>query len=166
MNRGGKMPKYNNGFTLIELMIVIAIIWILSTMAMPSFQDQMIRTQVKEAFNLAEIAQNGVEEYYKEKKTLPKNNAMAGLPVSEKIIGNFVSDIKVSNGVINITLGNRVNKNVFGKIISIRPAIVKDAPVVPITWVYGYATVPKGMTVIGDNASDILPRHLPVKCRF
>lgn len=160
------MPKYNNGFTLIELMIVIAIIWILSTMAMPSFQDQMIRAQVKEAFNLAEIAQKGVEEYYKEKKTFPKNNAMAGLPVSEKIIGNFVSDVKVSNGVINVTLGNRINKNVLGKKISIRPAIVKDAPVVPITWVYGYASVPEGMTVIGDNASDILPRHLPVNCRF
>ena len=160
------MPKNNDGFTLIELMIVIAIIWILSTMAMPSFQDQVIRTQVREAFNLAEIAQKGVEEYYKEKKSLPKNNAMAGLPVSEKIIGNFVSDVKVSNGVINITLGNRINKNVFGKIISIRPAIVKDAPVVPITWVYGYASVPEGMTVIGDNRSDILPRHLPVNCRY
>ena len=160
------MPKNNYGFTLIELMIVIAIIWILATMAMPSFQDQVIRTQVEEAFSLAEVAQKGVEEYYKEKKVLPKNNAMAGLPAPEKIIGNFVSEVKVSDGVIDITLGNRVNKNVSGKIISIRPAIVKDAPVVPITWVYGYASVPNGMTVIGDNASDILPRHLPVKCRY
>jgi type IV pilus assembly protein PilA len=147
-------------------MIVIAIIMILATMATPSWQDQVIRTQVKEAFSLAEVAQKGVEEYYKEKKVFPKNNAMAGLPESEKIIGNFVSEVKVSDGVINITLGNRVNKNVLGKTISIRPAIVKDAPVVPITWIYGYASVPKGMTVIGDNASNMLPRHLPVNCRY
>ena len=158
--------KNKNGFTLIELMIVIAIIWILTTMAMPSFQDQMIRTQVKEAFNLAEIAQNGVEEYYKEKKKFPENNARAGLPEPDKIIGNFVTKVDISNGVINITLGNRVNKNVSGKKITIRPAIVKNAPVVPITWVYGYASVPEGMTVTGENSTDILPRHLPVNCRY
>lgn len=156
----------NNGFTLIEMMIVIAIIWILTTMAMPSFQDQMIRTQVKEAFNLAEIAKDGVEEYYKIRKIFPKDNEIAGLPSPDKIIGNFVTKVDISNGVINITLGNRVNKNVFGKIITIRPAIVKDAPIVPITWVYGYASVPDGMTVIGDNSTDILSRHLPVNCRY
>lgn len=161
----GKM-KNSYGFTLIELMIVIAIIWILTTMAMPSFQDQMIRTQVKEAFNLAEIAKHGIEEYYKEKKKFPEDNAKAGLPAPDKIIGNFVTKIDVSDGVINITLGNRVNKNVFGKRISIRPAIVKDAHVVPITWVYGYASIPEGMSVTGENSTDILPRHLPVNCRF
>jgi type IV pilus assembly protein PilA len=160
------MLKNSYGFTLIELMIVIAIIWILTTMAMPSFQDQAIRAQVEEAFGLAEVAQKSVEDYYKAKKDFPKNNAMAGLPVPEKIIGNFVTAIKVSDGVINITLGNRVNKNVSGKIITVRPAIVKGEPVVPITWVYGYASVPGGMTVIGENTSDILPRHLPVNCRY
>ena len=158
--------KNNNGFTLIELMIVIAIIWILTTMAMPSLQDQMIRTQVKEAFNLAEIAKSGIEEHYKEKKKFPEDNAGAGLPAPEKIIGNFVTNVDISNGVINITLGNRVNKNVLGKKITIRPAIVKDAPVVPITWVYGYASVPAGMTVTGENSTDILARHLPVSSRY
>ena len=158
--------KNNKGFTLIELMIVIAIIWILTTMAMPSFQDQMIRTQVKEAFNLSEIAKHGIEEYYKEKKKFPEDNAKAGLPAPDKIIGNFVTNVDISNGVINITLGNRVNKHVLGKKITIRPAVVKDAPVVPITWVYGYASVPEGMTVTGKNSTDILSRHLPINCRY
>jgi len=133
---------------------------------MPSFQDQMIRTQVKEAFNLAEIAKDGIEEYYKEKKKFPEDNTRAGLPAPDKIIGNFVTNVDISNGVINVTLGNRVNKHVSGKKISIRPAIVKDAPIVPITWVYGYASVPDGMTVIGENSTDIFSRHLPVNCRY
>ena len=67
---------------------------------------------------------------------------------------------------LDITLGNRINKNVEGKTVTVRPAIVKDEPKVPIAWVAGYASVPKGMTVIGKNGSSILPRHLPVYARF
>ncbi|MCD4743507.1 MAG: pilin [Desulfobacteraceae bacterium] len=160
------MKQNNTGFTLIELMIVIAIMGILATMALPSFQDQIIRTQVKEAFNLSEFAKDSIEEYYKAKKLFPKNNAAAGLPTPEKIIGNYVTSITVNYGVINITLGNRVNLNVADKVISIRPAIIKGEPSVPIAWVYGFASIPNGMIVKGDNKSTILPRHLPVYCRY
>ena len=160
------MKTNNTGFTLIELMIVISIIGILATMAMPSFQDRVIRAQVKEAFQLATIAQNGIEEFYRAKGMFPKNNAAAGLPLSGKIIGNYVSDVEVSKGAIHITLGNRVNRHVSGKIISIRPAVVRDAPIVPIAWVYGYAGTPDGMTVVGENKSSVLPVHLPVNCRY
>ncbi len=160
------MLKDNSGFTLIELMIVISIISILATMALPSFQDQIIRTQVEEAFNLSVFAMDGIEDYYKAKKSFPKNNVAAGLPDPKKIIGNYVTNIIIEDGVINITLGNRINMNVAGKIISIRPAIVKGEPLVPIAWVYGFASVPKGMMVNGENKSNILPRHLPVNCRY
>ncbi len=160
------MKKNDHGFTLIELMIVISIIGILATMALPSYQDRVIRTQAKEAFNLAEIAKTGIENYYKAKKSFPSDNMATGLPKPEKIIGNYVKSVKVTRGVIDITLGNRVNKNVYDKIISIRPAIVKNAPIVPIAWIYGYASVPEGMTVIGTNNSNILPRQLPVNCRY
>jgi type IV pilus assembly protein PilA len=72
------MRKGNSGFTLIELMIVISILSILATMALPSFQDRIIRTQVKEALNLSEIAKKGIEEYYNAKGDFPENNASAG----------------------------------------------------------------------------------------
>ena len=99
------MKLRNNGFTLIELMIVIAMMSILATMALPSFQDRIIRTQVKEAFNLAEVAQDNIADYYKSRKKFPKNNAAAGLPVPEKMIGNYVEGVKVTNGVIEVKLG-------------------------------------------------------------
>ncbi len=156
------MKTQTKGFTLIELMVVVAVIGILATMALPSFQDRVIRSQVEEALNLAKIAQAGVEEFYRAKRVLPVNNTEAGLPLPQKIIGNYVVHVAVNNGAIDITLGARINKNADGAVISIRPAIVSDAPIVPIAWIYAYASVPEGMTVKGENQSTIPPRFLPV----
>ncbi len=160
------LQNRSNGFTLIELMIVISIIGILATMALPSFQDRVIRTQVTEGIALAEIAKKGVEDYYKVKGKLPENNAQAGLPEMQKIIGNFVKTVQVDHGAVAIQFGNRINRNASGKILTLRPAIVKDAAIVPIAWVCGYATVPDGMIAIGKNTSDLSPRHVPVDCRY
>lgn len=160
------MIRKTRGFTLIELMIVIAIIGILSTMALPSFQDRAIRAQIEEAFSLAQMVQRGVVDFYNAKKRMPANNRQAGLPAPEKIVGNYVTDIRVTDGAIDITLGNRINQHVMGKIITLRPAIVDKEPRVPIAWVGGYASVPKGMTVLGENHTSVLHRHLPVAYRF
>ncbi len=160
------MSKANQGFTLIELMIIISIISILTTMALPSYQDQIIRSQIKEAFNLAHIACTEIETFYKTNTTFPKNNKAAGLPAPEKLIGNYVKQVIVTNGVINVTLGNRINRHVLDKVVTIRPAIVENEPKVPISWVYGFASVPQGMKVIGKNNSTVLARHLPINCRY
>ncbi len=162
-----KMGRSRQGFTLIELMIVIAIMGILSTIAIPSYQDRVIRAQLEEAFNMAEFAQKGVEDHYKETQKLPSDNAAAGLPPAEKIVGNYVTGLTIGQGgVINISLGNRANKNIVGKTVSLRPAVVEDAPTVPIAWVVGQASVPKGMTVLGENKTDVLLRHLPMNGRY
>ncbi len=161
-----KMKGKSSGYTLIELMVVLSISGMLTTMALPSFQDQIIRTQAKEALNLAQMAVKGIEHHYNQKKSFPEDNELAGLPASEKIIGNYVSRVEVENGVINVTLGNRVNKNAEDKIISIRPAIVENEPSVPIAWVCGYASVPNGMKVIGANSTSMLKRHLPMSCTY
>lgn len=154
----------NRGFTLIELMIVVAIISILATLALPSYQDRVIKAQVGEGLLLAEVAKHAMADYYAKYGKLPKNNASAGLPAAQKIVGNFVSAIAVTDGVINITLGNRANKHAVGKVLTLRPAIVADAKIVPIAWVCGYASVPNGMAVAGKNITSLPEYHLPLDC--
>jgi len=160
------MRSCTSGFTLIELMIVIAMISILTTMALPSFQDQIIRSQVQEAITLSNFVRQDIEAFYHAKKSLPKDNAEAGLPPSQKIIGNYVLTVKVDNGRIDILLGGRINTNAAGKVLSIRPAIVTDAPKVPIAWVCGFASSPKGMNLVGENQTTMPAQFLPVNCRY
>lgn len=154
------------GFTLIELLIVIAIISVLATMALPSFQDRVIRSQVQEGIELSAFVRQAVEDYHREKGRLPQDNVAAALPEADKILGNFVEAVAVANGAINIRFGSRINVNAKGLKLSIRPAVVAGETRVPIAWVYGYASVPQGMTVQGKNLSDIPSRFLPVNCRF
>lgn len=152
------------GFTLIELMIVVAIISILSTIAIPSYQDRIIKAHVAEGILLAEVVKRAESDYYAKYGKLPKDNASAGLPVPQKFIGNFVTEIAIADGAINITFGNRTNKNAVGKVVSLRPAIVADAKIVPISWVCGSASVPTGMVAAGTNATTFPSHHLPLDC--
>jgi type IV pilus assembly protein PilA len=161
------MKKGNDkGFTLIEMMIVIAMISILATMALPSYQDRIIRTQIEEALQLSGMAEEEISVYYQFHQTLPADNAVLGLPEPEVIVGNYVTALKITDGVIHITLGNRANNNIRGKVISVRPAIVPSSSKIPIAWVRGLASVPNGMTVLGENQTDLLPRHLPMAYRY
>jgi type IV pilus assembly protein PilA len=153
------------GFTLVELMIVVAIITILSTLAMPAYQDRVIRAQVSEGIGLAEFAKQSVSTYYSRNRRMPKDNAAAGLPDGKMIVGNYVSEVKIADGAINITFGNRVNKNAEGKTLTIRPAIVAAAPVVPIAWVCGNASTPDKMTAAGTNGTTLSNTFLPIDCR-
>jgi type IV pilus assembly protein PilA len=154
----------NQGFTLIELMIVVAIISILATLALPSYQDRVIKAQVGEGLGLAEVVKHAAADYYAKYGKLPKDNASVGLPRAQKIVGNYVSAIGIEDGAINITLGNRVNKHASGKVVTLRPAIVPDAKIVPIAWVCGYASVPRGMVVAGKNVTTLPEYHLPLDC--
>jgi type IV pilus assembly protein PilA len=159
------MRSNQSGFTLIELMIVIAIIGILSTMALPSYQDRVIRAQASEGMALAEFVKQSVAAHYARTRAMPRDNAAAGLPDSELIVGNYVSKVQVRGGAIDITFGNRTNKFLGGKVLTLRPAVVPGHPVVPIAWVCGNASVPERMSIMGDNATNLPASHLPIDCR-
>jgi len=153
------------GFTLIELMIVIAIIGIMATYALPSFQDRVIRAQVSEGLGLAEFARQSVQAYYSKNRRMPKDNAEAGLPPADRIIGNYVASVAVSDGAIVMTFGNRSNRNIVGKKLSLRPAVVEGYPSVPLSWVCGSTTAPDKMRVLGANQTDLPAPLLPIDCR-
>jgi len=153
------------GFSIVEMMIVIGVIATLALMTVPSFLEKSVRDQVSEALPLADIAKPPISAAWALVQALPADNAAAGLPAADKIVNNYVSAITVQDGAIHVTFGNRVNKSLNGKILTLRPAVVADTPAVPVAWVCGNATVPDKMTVKGLNKTDVPPLYLPLKCR-
>jgi type IV pilus assembly protein PilA len=150
---------------LIELMVVVAIIAILALVAMPSYQGKLVRDQIIEGSSLASLAKAPISGYWSASKTLPPDNASLGLPVADKIVSNLVRAVTVQDGAIHVTFGNRANGVLRDKTLTLRPAVVDDAPIVPVAWVCAFAKGPDKMTVRGENKTDIPREYLPVNCR-
>ena len=102
------MKKMQKGFTLIELMIVIAIIGILAAIALPAYQDYVARSQMSEAMNLAGGQKSAVTEYHSNKGAWPTDNSAAGIAPAADISGRYVASVSVSgsatSGVITATM--------------------------------------------------------------
>ncbi len=115
--------KKQQGFTLIELMIVVAIIGILAAIAIPAYQDYTIRAQVSEGINLASGAKAAIAEYFMDSGVLPTNNAEAGLEASGNITGNYASDVLVgAAGMVTVTYsGPEVNAQIGGQQLTLTP---------------------------------------------
>ena len=101
--------KKQQGFTLIELMIVVAIIGILAAIAIPAYQDYTIRAQVSEGLSLSSGAKAAVAEFYQDSGNWPANNSQAGLEVSPYIQGKYTLQVAVTaGGVITLTSATRL----------------------------------------------------------
>ena len=143
------MKKQQQGFTLIELMIVVAIIGILAAIAIPAYQDYTIRAQVSEGLSLASGAKTAIAETFQDSNTWPTTNTEAGLEASNLIKGNYASDVDVgAAGVITVTFsGPEVNGIINGQKLKLTPTNNGGA----ISWTC--ATV------------DLANKHLPAACR-
>lgn len=157
--------KKQQAFTLIEMMAVVAIIAILAAISVPSYLFKITREQIEAGIALADLAKKPVAATWLASQNFPIDNAAAGLPSADKIVNNYVSAITVENGSIYISFGNRATGVLKGKVLSLRPAIVEDAAIVPVTWVCASADVPDKMTLKGLDKTTIKLEHLPAACR-
>ncbi|MEE7618563.1 pilin [Neisseria meningitidis] len=162
------MNTLQKGFTLIELMIVIAIVGILAAVALPAYQDYTARAQVSEAILLAEGQKSAVTEYYLNHGEWPANNSSAGVATSASDIkGKYVEKVEVKNGVVTAEMkSSGVNKEIQGKKLSLW-AKRQDGSV---KWFCGQPVTrdkadkaDDGVTAANDKQIDT--KHLPSTCR-
>ena len=159
------MSIRQRAFTMMEMLAVIAVIAILATLAVPSYLERIVRDQIKAALPLADIAKQPIAVAWASTQTFPADNAAAGLPIPEKIVSNYISALTVRDGAIHLTFGNRASGAISGKVLSLRPAVVEDAPIVPVAWVCGSAEAPDKMKVTGANLTSVKDGLLPLECR-
>lgn len=153
------------GFTMIELVVVLGLIAILSLMALPGYLEGNVRKQIAAALPLAEVAKRPVAAAWAAGLPLPATNADAGLPAPELIVDNQVSAVALENGAIHITFGNNAVRAIRGRVLTLRPAVVESAPVVPVAWVCAGARVPDRMSVRGQDRTTVPRAYLPFECR-
>ncbi|EPI1281912.1 pilin, partial [Neisseria gonorrhoeae] len=158
------MNTLQKGFTLIELMIVIAIVGILAAVALPAYQDYTARAQVSEAILLAEGQKSAVTEYYLNHGEWPKDNTSAGVASASEIKGKYVKEVKVEKGVVTATMASsNVNKEIQGKKLSLW-AKRQDGSV---KWFCGQPVTRTGDNddTVADATAGIDTKHLPSTCR-
>ena len=141
--------KKQQGFTLIELMIVVAIIGILAAIAIPAYQDYTIRAQVSEGLNLSGGAKAAVTEYFQDRGTMPTSNTMAGLAANTEIAGKYVTQVDVgAGGLITVTYGNEAHTTIATNSITLTPS-----------------TAAAGSVQWDCAGAGIADKHLPAACR-
>ena len=148
--------KKQQGFTLIELMIVVAIIGILAAIAIPAYKDYTIRAQVSEGLSLASGAKAAVSEFYMDSGVFPVDNTEAGISTAAQIVGRYATSVQVgAAGIITVNYANAGQTHAD---------LVADGGVLVLT---PTATSLQASVTWGcDGAATTLPaKWLPAACR-
>jgi type IV pilus assembly protein PilA len=147
------MKKMQKGFTLIELMIVVAIIAILAAIAIPAYQNYLIRAQVSEGASLADADQTAMAEYFQNTNSFSTNTTSVGVPGSGSVTGKYVTSVDIgTKGKVSVTFGGtQVNSNISGDKL-VFSAITTNGT---ISW-----------SCTSAGGSNIPAKYLPTTCRI
>lgn len=167
---GETMKKHQSGFTLIELMIVVAIIGILASLAVSAYQTYTVRAQVAEGINMAAGAKTPVIDAYNNTGEPPAGRTEAGMsPVPTDTRGKYVAQVDIDTGRVDVTFGNDAHSDIFGETVSFTPYITTGNMVI---WRCGNAPAPADGNLLSGNgatsahqAPTVDSRYLPSTCR-
>jgi type IV pilus assembly protein PilA len=161
------------GFTLIELMIVVAIIGILAAIAIPAYTNYTIRAQVTEGINMAALAKTPIVDAFLSDGEAPATRVDAGMSANAgDTVGKYVTGVAVDNGVITVTFGNEANATITGQTMTLTPYETGNLGVV---WRCGTAPLPVGLSPMGTSgggnaatyaAPTLADQYLPSSCRL
>ena len=144
------MQNKQQGFTLIELMIPVAIIGILAAIAIPAYQDYTIRAQVSDGLSLAGGAKNAISTFHADYGRWPSDNPTAGVAAGNTIVGRYVDQVQVIGGRIEVQYGNQAHATLLGQHIELSPRTTSGS----VVW---------SCRTVG---TEIANKYLPSACRL
>jgi type IV pilus assembly protein PilA len=163
------MNRHSGGFTLIELMIVVAIIGILASLAVSAYQTYTVRAQISEGLNMAAGAKVPIVDAFTNDGVAPADRAAAGMsPLATDTRGAYVSAVAINDGRVDITFsGPRAHQDIIGQTVSLTPYATPGGSTV--VWRCGNAGIPGGGALLPGGANHlpptVQPRYLPSSCR-
>jgi type IV pilus assembly protein PilA len=160
---GQLIRQRSSGFTLIEMTLVVAIIGVLASLAIASYQTYTVRSQVSEGIAFAAGVKVAIVDAYMNDRVLPASRIEAGMtPHPADSGGVYVTRLDIINGRIEVTFGNRAHPDIAAQTLSLTPYLGEDNQ---ISWRCGSAPPPAGTGLVAHRAPTVDPRYLPSTCR-